>query len=176
VRPSTRPYRPGEPSVAELAAGAVLTLDRTGEILLLHHASEDRWCFPKGHVEPGESIGAAAIREVVEETGIHLITLEREIAQVAYRFFDPRKERNVFKTTVYWLARTTDPKAVPEHLFDEFRWVSPSVAYSLVPYPEEKGVIAGLMGKARPPAVGRPSRKARAGPAPRPRTTVGVRS
>ena len=28
------------------------------------------WCLPKGHVEAGETLEAAAVREVFEETGI----------------------------------------------------------------------------------------------------------
>src|ERR1700752_2975610 len=36
-------------------------IDRRGRLL---------WSLPKGHLEPGESAEAAAIREVAEETGI----------------------------------------------------------------------------------------------------------
>ena len=144
MRPLTRAYRPDLPSVAELAAGAVLVHEGTGELLLLHHAPERRWCFPKGHVEPGESVPEAALREVREETGIESVTLDRELAQVAYRFYDPRKQRNVFKTTVYWIARTAERTPRPEPLFDEARWVRPSRARALVPYDDEKRVAAAV--------------------------------
>ncbi|RDI94880.1 NUDIX hydrolase [Meiothermus sp. QL-1] len=53
---------------AVIGAGGVL-FNPKGEVLLIR----DRmgyWCFPKGHVEPGESLAQAALREVEEETGI----------------------------------------------------------------------------------------------------------
>ena len=59
----SEPYRPDAAIVPELAAGAIVVHDPSGEILLLHELEEDRWCFPKGHVDPGESLGAAALRE-----------------------------------------------------------------------------------------------------------------
>ena len=35
-----------------------------------------RWSFPKGHVEPGETLLQAALRETREETGIEAALLE----------------------------------------------------------------------------------------------------
>ncbi|MCS7057423.1 MAG: NUDIX hydrolase [Meiothermus sp.] len=51
-----------------VGAGGVL-FNSQGEVLLIR----DRmgyWCFPKGHVEEGEDLAEAALREVEEETGI----------------------------------------------------------------------------------------------------------
>jgi 8-oxo-dGTP diphosphatase len=127
----------------------VVVRDGTGEALLLHHAAEERWCLPKGHVDPGESIPAAALREVTEESGLHRVELVHEIAQVAYRFYDPRKDHNVFKTTVYWLARTCESDVRTEPVFDGFRWVRPSTARTLLPYPEEKLVLLRVVGELR---------------------------
>lgn len=47
-------YRPGEEGWEVL-----LILDQFG-----------RWALPKGRVEPGETTAAAAVREVLEETGV----------------------------------------------------------------------------------------------------------
>jgi 8-oxo-dGTP pyrophosphatase MutT (NUDIX family) len=41
-----------------------------GRILLILREDFDIWSLPGGHVDPGESIGAAAVREVWEETGV----------------------------------------------------------------------------------------------------------
>jgi 8-oxo-dGTP pyrophosphatase MutT (NUDIX family) len=37
--------------------------------------SGDLWVFPKGHIEPGESVGEAAAREVREEAGVEALVV-----------------------------------------------------------------------------------------------------
>lgn len=39
-------------------------------LLMIHHAKLGRWLQPGGHVDPGEDVLTAAIREVEEETGV----------------------------------------------------------------------------------------------------------
>ena len=148
-------YRSDRPVVAEIAAGAVLVHRPTGEVLLLHHRPEDRWCFPKGHVEAGESVRQAAHREVVEETGITDFALGEELAEVAYRFFDPRKGVNVHKTTIYLVARTDHREARPEPLFDEFRWMPVPGAIGLVAYDTDRRVLERLDKLREEPGAGR---------------------
>ncbi len=41
-----------------------------GRVLLVHHADLQEWFFPGGHVDPGEHPADAAVREVLEETGV----------------------------------------------------------------------------------------------------------
>ena len=58
---------------ALLVARAVVVDE--GKVLLALHHPPDReafWCFPGGHVEPGEGMAEAAIREVEEETGYRI--------------------------------------------------------------------------------------------------------
>ena len=55
----------------------VLCLVHRGEDLLLQNRVKQDWqgyAMPGGHVEPGESIMEAVIREMHEETGLHIIT------------------------------------------------------------------------------------------------------
>ena len=50
------------------SCGVIVT---DGELLLLGHATRSpRWDIPKGMAEPGESLAAAARRELSEETGL----------------------------------------------------------------------------------------------------------
>jgi 8-oxo-dGTP pyrophosphatase MutT (NUDIX family) len=54
------------------AGGVVVRRDKGGWEFLAVRASKDRnqWVLPKGHIEPGERSPAAAVREVLEETGV----------------------------------------------------------------------------------------------------------
>ncbi len=57
---------------------AQVVLLRDGHILMVRHSHADRayWVLPGGAVEPDEDVAAAAVREVLEETGLS-ISLER---------------------------------------------------------------------------------------------------
>ncbi len=45
---------------------------RDGQTLLLWHKKAKAWLPPGGHIEPNELPEAAAVREVHEETGLHV--------------------------------------------------------------------------------------------------------
>ncbi|MCI4350830.1 MAG: NUDIX domain-containing protein [Thermoplasmata archaeon] len=149
MRRTVRAFRPDRPVTAELAAGAVVVLRGTGRILLLHQSEEDRWCFPKGHVEQGESLRRTAQREVAEETGLTSFVLEDELGQVAYRFFRPRTGCNVVKTTVYFLAFTDQVELRLEPLFDRADWFSAPVALARVAYDTDREMIVAARARLR---------------------------
>lgn len=56
----------------------VILLNKEGKILLVkqHHDGKDIWMVPGGGIEEGENSQDAAIREVMEETGL-IIHIER---------------------------------------------------------------------------------------------------
>jgi hypothetical protein len=58
----------------ESSCGAVVFRDIKGEIryLLIKNRRSAHWGFPKGHIEMGETPQQTAMREVLEETGIHV--------------------------------------------------------------------------------------------------------
>lgn len=168
------PYRPDRPTEPELAGGGVVRRPGTPEILLLHQRADDRWCLPKGHVEPGESVEAAALREITEETGLEELRLGPELIEVHYRFFDPAKGRNTLKIVIYFEVQTSSPEVALESGFDTFRWARLPEARRLLPFAEDHKVLEALR-RARPLAR-RPSR--RSGRRERPRRSrhaAGVR-
>ena len=60
--------------------GAVI-FDNENRLCLVRRANEPSkgtWAFPGGRVEPDETSEEAIIREVMEETGLH-VTIEREL-------------------------------------------------------------------------------------------------
>jgi 8-oxo-dGTP pyrophosphatase MutT (NUDIX family) len=141
MRRTTQEFRTDRPARAELAAGAALVDPARRELLLLHLTEEDRWCFPKGHVEPGETVEAAALREVEEETGLAGVPLGPEIGQVTYRFYQPKKDRSVVKTVVYFVVPTPVRPIRPEPIFDTARWVPVDEARALVEFDADRKVI-----------------------------------
>lgn len=52
-----------------VATGFVLNKDQT-KMLMVHHRKLNKWAAPGGHVEPDETPAEAALREVLEETGV----------------------------------------------------------------------------------------------------------
>lgn len=154
----TEPFRPAAPIVAEIAAGAVL-LDETGtETLLLHQRNEDRWCLPKGHVDPGESLSVAAIREIREETGLIDVRLGPEVAEVTYRFYRPEKRCNIHKTSVYFVAYTPKRTPTPERIFDQAEWTSLETARARLKYDSDRAVIDAVVKARGPKTEGQESR------------------
>jgi 8-oxo-dGTP pyrophosphatase MutT (NUDIX family) len=61
-------------------AGAVV-VKLTGEgpryLLVEARGTRDRWVFPKGHIESGETAADTALREVIEEAGVRARTIRR---------------------------------------------------------------------------------------------------
>ena len=155
MKPGTLPYRRDAPIVSELSAGAVVVHEPSGEFLLIHLSEEDRWCLPKGHVDPGESLEEAARREIAEETGLDPVEFRGELGEIAYRFYRPREGSNVLKTSVYFLAYTPSRLVRLEPIFDRFTWLAPEEAVSTVTYETDRTVLARARDRVRsgpPPA------------------------
>jgi 8-oxo-dGTP pyrophosphatase MutT (NUDIX family) len=134
-------FRPDRPSVAELAAGGVVRRRRDGRILLIHQRDDDRWCLPKGHVEPGENLAETARREIAEETGLIDLVIGEEIAEVHYRIYQPGKDRNVVKTVVYFAVASEGLGVQLEPGFDREDWVSLTSARRLVKYESDRAAL-----------------------------------
>jgi 8-oxo-dGTP pyrophosphatase MutT (NUDIX family) len=66
----------GSGELLQLPSASVAVRDDGGRVLLARHVEGDRWLFPGGLIEPGETPADAAVREVWEETGL-LVALTR---------------------------------------------------------------------------------------------------
>jgi 8-oxo-dGTP pyrophosphatase MutT (NUDIX family) len=138
---NTEPYRPEAATVPELAAGVVIFRESDDKVFLMHLVDEDRWCLPKGHVDPGESLATAALREVREEAGFEHIELDGELREVAYRFYHPRRALNIHKTVVYFLGRTAETAVRLEPIFDRSEWVEIGEAVGRAKYDTDREVL-----------------------------------
>ncbi|MGB3444503.1 MAG: NUDIX domain-containing protein [Actinophytocola sp.] len=64
---------PGAPAPNSIvAAASAIVTNEKGEILLHRRTDNDLWALPGGGMEFGESIADTVVREVHEETGLHV--------------------------------------------------------------------------------------------------------
>ncbi|MDY7041852.1 MAG: NUDIX domain-containing protein, partial [Chloroflexota bacterium] len=54
-----------------VAANAIV-FNSVGQVLLTRRTDNGMWCLPGGHLDFGESLAQAAVREALEETGLHV--------------------------------------------------------------------------------------------------------
>jgi bis(5'-nucleosidyl)-tetraphosphatase len=76
--------------------------------LLQTSYGEHHWTPPKGHVDPGETEMATAIRETVEESGLKKGDLK--IYEDVKRILN-YKVKGKPKVVTYWLAELVNPQA-----------------------------------------------------------------
>lgn len=110
----------GRPPVQ--AAGAVVWRERAGrlEVLVVHRPAYGDWSWPKGKVEGNESLPAAAVREVLEETGLR-IALGRPLPTAHYTLGEQTQ-----KSVRYWAAAAPSgnhPSPPRPEEVDQTRWV-----------------------------------------------------
>ena len=70
------------------------------EVVLVHRPRYDDWAWPKGKLDPGEAVAAAAVREVEEETG-HAIVLGPPLPTLRYRTGDGLTKRVHYDEAVH---------------------------------------------------------------------------
>lgn len=119
-----------------VAAGAVVT--RTGpegkEVLLVHRDYREDWTFPKGKVESGEHIIAAAVREVREETGF-AIELGMRLPTQTYNIEERVKDSH------YWSAELLSGTFLPNDEVDEIAWLTFDDAANRLTYEHDVDVL-----------------------------------
>lgn len=124
-----------------LAAGAVLWR-RVGDevmLLLIHRTKHRDVSFPKGKLDPGESMPQAAVREVKEETGI-TVALAANLGTVHYRIAGGEK------TVQYWAAEATEAEIarstfVPNKEVEALEWVTIKQARKRLSYDADRDIL-----------------------------------
>jgi 8-oxo-dGTP pyrophosphatase MutT (NUDIX family) len=103
------------------------------------------WALPKGNIDPGESPGETAVREVREETGIEGRLVEK-LGDVRY-VYTRRGGRRIFKVVSFFLLRAGRGRIgeIDESMrieVDEARWLPLEEAPRLLAYGGEREMAA----------------------------------
>lgn len=130
--------------VLEAAGGYVLN-DQDQLLVFFRRGS---WDLPKGKIDPGESPEQAAVREVMEETGLRHVQLGPHLADTWHTY--SQKGKRILKKTWWFRMRTTDTELLPqtEEDIEQIQWVEPKVwlAADPVVYKSIRGVIESGVG------------------------------
>ena len=132
-------------SIRYHAAGGVLIREDGAQILLLTREGRSDVRLPKGHIEPGETVEQAAVREVQEETGYADVAVVADLGSLTHTFYDFLKDRQVTRTESYFLMRLTSEREYdgPRLEHENFlrRWVKRDEAERILTYESEREFI-----------------------------------
>jgi 8-oxo-dGTP pyrophosphatase MutT (NUDIX family)/phosphohistidine phosphatase SixA len=124
-----------------LAAGAVVWRPAPGaagagvEVALVHRPRYDDWSLPKGKLDRGESLMAATVREIAEETACR-VRLGPVLGDVHYAVAEGRK------VVRYWAAEVVaESEFRPDEEIDELRWTSPERAVEELSYTRDVEIL-----------------------------------
>ena len=128
------------------AAGALCWREVDGQLLIaiIHRKRYGDWSWPKGKVDPGESLPQAAVREIREETG-YKVKLGVHLGTQNYML-----QNGAAKEVHYWAAKVTD-KAFAECTFkpdeevEKVEWKTPEEISQLLSCEQDKEFLVKLV-------------------------------
>jgi len=103
----------------------VLLINDQGQMLALQRSDDDnrrpgQWDFPGGHVDEGEDMMAAAIRETQEEAGVALDT-----AKLVFAITEMTPKHGSGTWLVFTARVTGDVPVVISHEHKAYLWMTP---------------------------------------------------
>jgi 8-oxo-dGTP pyrophosphatase MutT (NUDIX family) len=131
------------PRTEHSAGGIVFKLDSGAHEplwLICKHSGYHKWVFPKGLIDPGETIDQTALREVREETGIEaeIIAQLPEPETYIYTFSGQKVHKRVDFFLMWAVGGSTD-----NHDFEteDVRWVTENEVFQMLGYELSKNTF-----------------------------------
>jgi 8-oxo-dGTP pyrophosphatase MutT (NUDIX family) len=128
--------------VVERSAGGVVVRVSTGAArVLLIRDPYRKWGLPKGHLEAGEGSQDAALREVMEETGLSDLKLGADLGEIDWTF--RKSGRLVHKFCRFYLMESSRGETIPEASegITECRWLSLEEALQTISYDNARAIL-----------------------------------
>jgi 8-oxo-dGTP diphosphatase len=131
------------------AGGVVFRTGATGEaggnrpLFLLICDSYGKWGFPKGHLERGERADTAALREVMEETGLRSLNLVSTAPIATIEWFFRLHGELIHKNCRYFLMETSAERTKPQKSegISACKWATEEEARELLSYDNAREVL-----------------------------------
>lgn len=123
------------------AGGVIFKFDGGPKVLLCYQkklSGTKVFCLPKGHIESGESIVDAALREVFEETGV-TAEIIKPLSSICYIFLQSGEK--IKKTVHFFLMKSIKEEFSPNPETEKIIWCDKETALKLDAYKSEQNVI-----------------------------------
>jgi 8-oxo-dGTP pyrophosphatase MutT (NUDIX family) len=140
---SSRGRKASEVRTERSAGGVVFRIADGRPLFLLIRDSYGNWGFPKGHLEVGERADTAALREVMEETGLRSLTVVGPITTIEWEF--RFKGAPIHKTCQFFLMESASAETRPQKSegITACRWATADEGRALILYENARGVLRG---------------------------------
>jgi 8-oxo-dGTP diphosphatase len=106
-------------AATEIITRAVIRRD--GRLLLARQRTKSWSFFPGGHVEPGERVEAALIRELAEELGTNDVKVTRFVGAVEHGYIEDGTTHHEINLVFDVDLGSAEPTSQEDHL--EFHWL-----------------------------------------------------
>lgn len=128
------------------SAGGVVVSSQ-GAVLLVQQP-DGSWSLPKGHVVDGEELLDAAMREIVEETGLtdlHHVKILGSYSR--YSLLDTGKEdtESMKRITMYLFQTSQEDLRPIDAKVRQAVWVEPGKVRDMLTHPKDQEFFAGIV-------------------------------
>lgn len=114
----------------EIVGGSIIENDKEEILMVVSPKWSNKWCCPGGHIDPGEKIKEAIVREGEEETGLKL-------EAVSIFCFGELIDSKDFKRSAHFIYFDAHCKVIGGELkldgeeLTSYKWVTPEKALKL---------------------------------------------